>query len=147
MPEIASTNSNTIRDSTFSGEPLEKAARAALRSCKALELPHHPVPKRKIDVSEQGIQGRWCVSSVVFNPTPQEGIDPPGDIGQRQLCLMSDAQVPDRRAHGFQRRGTDRWVEATEQCVVPGPLDPSCAMNETRIDAIYVSPRAVERRP
>src|SRR3989475_5587095 len=100
-------------------------ARAALRSCKALELPHHPVPKRKIDVSEQGIQGRWCVSSVVFNPTPQEGIDPPGDIGQRQLCLMSDAQVPDRRAHGFQRRGTDRWVEATEQCVVPGPLDPS----------------------
>src|SRR6266404_489667 len=54
----------------FSGEPLEKAARAALRSCKALELPHHPVPKRKIDVSEQGIQGRWCVSSVVCNPTP-----------------------------------------------------------------------------
>src|SRR6266550_7691133 len=38
---------------------------------------------------------------------------------------MSDAQVPDRRAHGFQRRGTDRWVEATEQCVVPGPPDPS----------------------
>src|SRR6266699_194336 len=38
---------------------------------------------------------------------------------------MSDAQVPDRRPHGFQRRGTDRWVEATEQCVVPGPLDPS----------------------
>src|SRR5260370_14353011 len=60
----------------FSGEPLEKAARAALRSCKALELPHHPVPKRKIDVSEQGIQSRWCVSSVLFNPTPSEGIDP-----------------------------------------------------------------------
>src|SRR5258707_11687992 len=38
---------------------------------------------------------------------------------------MSDAQVPDRPAHGFQRRGTDRWVEATEQCVVPGPPDPS----------------------
>ena len=29
------------------------AARAALRSCEAPELPHHPGPKRKIDVSEQ----------------------------------------------------------------------------------------------
>ncbi len=54
----------------FSGQPVEEAARTALRSCKALELPHHPVPKSKIDVSEQGVQGRWCVSSVVFNPTP-----------------------------------------------------------------------------
>jgi hypothetical protein len=37
---------------------------------------------------------------------------------------MSDVQVSDRRAHGFQRRGTDRWVEAAEQCVFPGPPHP-----------------------
>src|SRR5712664_4386763 len=37
---------------------------------------------------------------------------------------MSDVQVSDRRAHGFQRRGTDRWVEAAEQCVFLGPPHP-----------------------
>jgi hypothetical protein len=58
----------------FSGKPFEKAARADLVSCKALELPHHPSPKHVIDVSEQGRQSRWCVSSVVFDPTPQEEI-------------------------------------------------------------------------
>ena len=112
--------------SAFSwANPCEKATRADLVSCKALELPHHPGPKRLIDVSEQGIQSRWRVSSVVFDPPPQERIDLPGDVGQRQLCLMAEAQVPDRRPHGFQRRGADRWVEAAEQCVVPGRLNQS----------------------
>ena len=54
----------------FPGKPFEKATRADLVSCKALELPHHPGPKRVIDVSEQGRQSRWGVSSGVFYPTP-----------------------------------------------------------------------------
>ena len=39
----------------FPGQPFEKATRADLMSCKALELPHHPGPKRLIDVSKQGM--------------------------------------------------------------------------------------------
>src|SRR6516164_617822 len=38
---------------------------------------------------------------------------------------MADAQVPDRRPHGFQRRRADRRVEASEHDVVPQTLDPS----------------------
>src|ERR1700750_1149180 len=105
------------------GKLFEKAARAYLVSCKALELPHHPSPKHVVDVSEQRRQSRWCVSSVVFDPPPQEGIDPTGNVNQRQLCLVSDVQFPDLRPHGFQRRGTDRRVEPTEQHVVPGTPD------------------------
>src|ERR1700675_1734366 len=38
---------------------------------------------------------------------------------------MTDAQVPDRCPHGFQRRRADCRVKAAEHRVVPHPLDPS----------------------
>src|SRR6266446_5246604 len=38
---------------------------------------------------------------------------------------MSEIQFPDRRPHGFQRCGADRWVKSTEQFVVTGPPDHS----------------------
>src|SRR5260370_42414847 len=37
---------------------------------------------------------------------------------------MWDDQVREGRAHGFQRRGTDLWVEAAEQGVFLGPPHP-----------------------
>src|SRR5258707_3560131 len=64
---------------------------------------------------------------------------------------MSDVQVSDRRAHGFQRRGTARWVEAAEQCVFPGPPHPprSKAISEkveldVRIRSCAISVLAVD---
>src|SRR5215831_3972089 len=38
---------------------------------------------------------------------------------------MSEVQFPNRRPHGFQRRGADRGVESTEQFIVPGTPDHS----------------------
>jgi hypothetical protein len=64
---------------------------------KALELSHHPGYERLIDVSQQGVQRRWGVSSVVLDPTPQEWIELLGDVLQRQLCLMAKFQFPNCR--------------------------------------------------
>src|SRR5215831_4579822 len=38
---------------------------------------------------------------------------------------MSEVQFPNRRPHGFQRRGADRGVKSTEQFIVPGTPDHS----------------------
>src|SRR6516225_7161530 len=50
---------------------------------------------------------------------------------------MTDAQVPDRRPHGFQRRGADRRVEAAEHGVVlptPDPSGPKAIPEEIKLD-------------
>src|ERR1700730_373858 len=85
---------------------------------KALELSHRPGNEHLIDVSQQGVQRRWGVSSVVLDPTPQEWIEPTGNVLQRQLCLMAKFQFPNRRPHGFHRRGANCGVESAEKRVV-----------------------------
>src|ERR1700675_2214966 len=82
---------------------------------KALELSHHPGYERLIDVSQQGVHRRWGVSSVVLDPTSQEWIELLGDVLQRQLCLMAKFQFPNRRLHGFHRRGANCGIKSAGQ--------------------------------
>src|SRR5439155_5597530 len=63
------------------------------------------------------------VAPVVFDPPAEERVDLAGDVGQRQLYPLPDVQVPDRRLHGFQCRGTDRGCEAAEQLPVSRASD------------------------
>src|SRR5271166_739584 len=93
-------------------------------SLEALELPHHPSQQRLVDISEHGGQRRRRVSPIVFNPPPQERVEPVGDVGQRQLCLLPDVQVPNRLPHGLQRRWTDRWRKPAERSPVLWITDP-----------------------
>jgi hypothetical protein len=84
-------------------------------SLEALVLPHRPRQERLIDVPEHGVQCRRRVPPVLVNPSFEERIDLPGDVGQRYLFAASDVQFPDRGPHRVQRRGTDRWREAANQ--------------------------------
>jgi len=86
---------------------------------KAIELSHRPGDKRLIDVPQQGIQRRWGVSSVVLDPTSQKWIELPGNGLQRQLCLMAKLQFPNRRPHGFHRRGANCGIKSAEKRVIP----------------------------
>jgi hypothetical protein len=81
---------------------------------KALELSLRPSYERLIEVPQQGLQRRWGVSPVVLNPTPQEWIELAGNVLQRQLCLTAKFQFPNRRPHGFHRRGANCGIESAE---------------------------------
>ena len=98
----------------FRGKALEKLARPDLMVFKALELSHRPGYERLIDVPQQGVQRRWGISSVVLDPTPKERIELLGDVLQRQLCLMVKFQFPNRRPHGFHRRGANCGIKSAE---------------------------------
>jgi len=98
----------------FRGKALEKLARPDLMVFKALELSHRPGYERPVDVPQQGVQRRGGVSSVVLDPTPQEWIELLGDVLQRQLCLMVKFQFPNRRPHGFHRRGANCGIKSAE---------------------------------
>ena len=100
-------------------KPLKKMARTDLVVLKAFELSYHPGQYRLINVSEHGVQRRWGISPVVLDPAPEEWIELPGNVVQRQLSLMTNIQVPNRRPHGFRRRGANRGIESAEQHVVP----------------------------
>src|ERR1017187_839402 len=80
-------------------------ARTDLVVHKAFELSHHPGQYRLINVSEHGVQRRWGISPVVLDPAPEEWIELPGNVVQRQLSLMTNIQVPNRRC--FRIRGGD----------------------------------------
>src|SRR6266849_8565636 len=81
---------------------------------KALELSHRTGYERLIDVPQQGVQRRWGVSPVVL-----EWIELPGNGLQRQLCLMAKFQFPNRRPHGFHRRGANCGIKSAEKRVIP----------------------------
>src|ERR1700738_3777725 len=90
---------------------------------EALELPSRPAQQRQIDVPEDRLQCGRRVSPVVLNPTPQEWVEPMGDIHQRQLRFSTKSQVSDRGPYLLQRCGAGRRVESPEQLVIPGILD------------------------
>ena len=60
-----------------------------------------------------------------------------GNFYQRQLGSTTDAQLPDLRPHGLQRRGADGWAEAAEQRVVPRVSNlsgPKAVPEEVKLD-------------
>jgi hypothetical protein len=99
---------------------------------KALELVHRPGHECLIDMSQQGIEGRWGVSPVVLDPTPQERIELPSNVLQRHGCLLANGQVSNRRPHGFHCRRTDRRSETAEQHLILGDVEPNEAERSTR---------------
>src|SRR5664279_5554108 len=118
-------------------KPLKKMARTDLVVFKAFELSYHPGQYRLIDVSEQGVQRRWSISPVVLNPAPEEWIELPGNVVQRQLSLMTNIQVPNRQPHGFHRRGADCRIESAEQRFIPETLNqtgPKAVPKEVKLD-------------
>ena len=64
----------------LSREPFYKLARESCTTLKALELTLRPSHERLIDVAQQGKQRRRSITSVIFNPTSEEGIEVPGDV-------------------------------------------------------------------
>jgi hypothetical protein len=121
----------------IAGEFLQKLARTDLVVDKAFELPHRPRHKRLIDVSQQWVQRRRSVSSVVLDPASEERIDPLGNISQGHLRLTTNVQPPDRRSHGFERRDTDRRIESAEQLVIPETFNqtrPKTVPKEVKLD-------------
>jgi len=99
----------------FRRKPLEELTRLDFVVFKALELTHRPRHERLIDVSQQRIQRRGGIAPIVRNPPPEEGIGLLGNVLQGPLCLSSEVQVPDRLAHGLQRRGANCWIESCKQ--------------------------------
>src|ERR1700732_1213110 len=59
-------------------------------TCEALKLPHRPSPQHLIDVTKKGTEGRWHISSVIFDPAPKERIDLASDVGQRHICSAAE---------------------------------------------------------
>jgi hypothetical protein len=72
----------------------DKAARAAvygnrsrLRSGVGKEaMRKRPSPQHQIDVTKEWTEGRWHISSVIFDPAPKERIDLASDVGLRHIC-------------------------------------------------------------
>lgn len=124
-------------------EPLKKLARTDLTVSKAFELPHHPYQHRLIDMPEQRVQLRWSVSPVVPYPTPQEWIEPPGNLVQRQQRLTAEIQIPNRLPHGFHRRRANRWIETAKQYVIPTAFDqtgPEAVSKKVKLDILKLAP-------
>src|ERR1700730_7670436 len=40
-------------------------------TCEALKLPHRPSPQHLIDITKEGTEGRWHITSVIFDPAPR----------------------------------------------------------------------------
>jgi len=60
-----------------------------------------------------------------------------GNVGQRQLGSMSEAQLPDLCPHGVQRRRADGWGKSAEQRVVPrvsNPPRPKTVSEKVKLD-------------
>jgi hypothetical protein len=77
-----------------------------------------------IEVAEQpGPQFGWIKPSVVLNPTPQDWVQAPGDLFQRQKHPPSQMHSPDPLSHALERLRTHRWEEAPVDASRPEALD------------------------
>jgi hypothetical protein len=75
--------------------------------------------------------------AVVLDPAPKEWIELPSNVVQRQLRLMTKIQIPNRRPHGFHRRGADCGIESAEQRFIPETPNhsgPKAVSKEVKLD-------------
>ena len=76
-------------------QPFQETGSRDLARRKALELPHHPPPKRQVDVAEHGFQLPDRVSAIVPDPAPEERIELFGDVGQRPMGPLRECSSPE----------------------------------------------------
>ena len=100
------------------------------------ELPHGPFGQLKVQHSQEGLQGRFAIGSIVVHPASHDRIDPCRHFLQGHRRPLGKLPRSNRFADGLLCFETDRRIETHEDSPVPAvPASPSPKLIAQKVKA------------
>ena len=83
-----------------------------------------PPSQNQVDVSQGRVESRFVVPAVVVDPTPDVGVEHPGQVVQRLVAALMKRPASDRLSDRLESFVACRGAEQDAECTPPASRQP-----------------------